>query len=226
MKPSERVSEKVHSALRHAIQDGTLRAGSNVTIKGLAAELGVSVTPVREALLPLREAGLVSMDGTRIIIANPSREALRDALNLREALEGMAARLAAASPSSLEMDKMVSEARGTVRAASRGDSEAFRLHDRQFHEAVRDAAHNEILQRYVANACDLAGALRDLYWEGRAYPMSAAEDHIAIANAVDERDGDEAEARMRRHIRAVQRMSSEADDTPALVASEDGVIDG
>lgn len=203
----ERITNKVYDSLRQAIQSGALPAGSQVTISGLADDLGVSVTPVREALMILREAGLVTDDGAAIVIVKPSPEALEDALILREALEGMSARMAAMHRTASDLEGMSRSAQETVAGAEAGDPRRFRDADREFHQLIAAATGNDILRRYISNACDLAGALRDVYWVDKAYPMTSATDHIAIAEAIEAQDGDLAEQLMRKHIRSVLAMA-------------------
>src|SRR3954462_693619 len=98
MAPLERgetLAQRAVTLIRGAIVDGTLEPGSQLTVPAVARLLGVSATPIREALMHLNEAGLVSFHGGRILIAAPTETSLREAFEVREALEGMAARLAA-----------------------------------------------------------------------------------------------------------------------------------
>src|SRR5438132_337837 len=93
---SETLTERVYSVVRAAIVDRTLPAGSPIPEPAFAARLGVSRTPVREALMKLHEVGLVEYEANgRAVVVTPTERTIRDAYELREALEGMAARLAA-----------------------------------------------------------------------------------------------------------------------------------
>src|SRR2546421_11249040 len=93
----ERLADMVYEAIRQSIMDKTLAPGSRVTESGIAQQLGVSKTPVREALLRLRRIGVIEPEGVRgARVVSPSRAAIREAYEIREALEVFAVRSIAA----------------------------------------------------------------------------------------------------------------------------------
>ena len=108
----ESLTDVVYEAIRDAIINRVLGPGSRVTEAGLAAQLGVSKTPVREALLKLRQVGLIEPVGRRGgRIALPSRTSIRHAYETREALESHAARLAAERGASADLESISLAAR-------------------------------------------------------------------------------------------------------------------
>src|SRR5919204_5450508 len=93
----ESLAEMVYEAIRQSIMDKTLKPGSRVSEVGLARQLGVSKTPVREAMLRLRRIGVIESEGLRGgQVVRPSAAAIRQAYELREALEVFAVRQVAA----------------------------------------------------------------------------------------------------------------------------------
>ena len=88
-------ADAVYQALRHAILHGDLAPGERLRSDALANELRVSRTPVREALRKLEAEGLVAPSGSGLIVRALSEQDLTELFYVREALEGMAARLAA-----------------------------------------------------------------------------------------------------------------------------------
>lgn len=205
---------RVRELIRRAIVDGVLPPGGQVSPREVAARLGVSPTPVREALIHLDAIGLVEFLPGRIRIASPTPDALRAAYELREALEGMAARLAALRRSPDEAVLIRDLADRSVAAAHARDQEQFRFHDAAFHRAVGRAARSEWLEQYLSNALDLALTLRNLGTAGRSFTAHAAPLHVAIADAIARRDPDEAERVSREHVRAVTAQIVPDGDAP------------
>jgi DNA-binding GntR family transcriptional regulator len=189
--------------IRRAIVDGTLPAGAQISLREIAARLGVSQTPVREALMHLEAIGFVRFPHNRIQIAEATPEALRAAFELREALEGMAAGLAALRRSDHQAADINRLARLSIRAAEAEGVEPFRKLDVEFHRAIGVAAHSDQLNRYLGNALDLALTLRNLRTAGRRLDASAAPMHLLIAEAIASGDSAGAEAASRQHVRAV-----------------------
>jgi Transcriptional regulators len=189
--------------VRAAIVDGTLRPGSQLTVPAIAAACGVSATPAREALIHLEQAGLVSNDRGKIRIAGVSKQSLRDAFELREALEGMSARLAAERRSRDQLKQIERFAAQSLKAASSRDATVFKEADAAFHRSVADASQSQQLIRYEMNALDLAQTLRNIRRTGSSLKAGSAHYHVEVAEAIAASDGDLAETTMRRHIREV-----------------------
>ncbi|MCP8940998.1 GntR family transcriptional regulator [Alsobacter sp. SYSU M60028] len=205
--PMDRASltKRATDMIRQAIVSGTLPPGQPISLRELAGILGVSATPVREALFQLSAIGLVEFLPGQVRIVAPTATAFRDAFELREALEGMAARLAAERRTAREAAEIRSLALLSRDAAKADDVELFRQHDVRFHHAIAAAAHSAQVQRYLANALDLALTLRNLRTVGKRFNPSSVSLHLAIAEAIARQDGAEAEAMAREHVRQVYR---------------------
>src|SRR5271168_281327 len=136
-------AEAVYQALRYGIVHGDLEPGERLRSDALATELRVSRTPVREALRKLEAEGLVAHSGSRLIVRAFSEQDLTELFYVREALEGMAARLAAenATPSEIADISELLEDMEAVR--QRGDIAALRPLTAEFHRLICRAAHNE-----------------------------------------------------------------------------------
>jgi DNA-binding GntR family transcriptional regulator len=201
---AETLGERVYQVIRAAIIDGRIASGSPVAEPALAKELGVSRTPVREALRKLDEVGLVSLQpGGRAVVVTLSENSLRETYELREALEGMAARLAAQRIGDAAGEQIERAARASLDAAQAGDDAGFRAHDADFHTRVSTAAGNDRLARYLNNARDLAGALRQIDAPAPGYAEACGHAHLATADAIRSHHPERAEAAMRAHIQAV-----------------------
>ncbi len=209
--PSERLVAQNLSALAYerlekAIMEGEIKPGERLSESGLARRYGISRGPLREAIGQLEGRRLVervSNLGARVV--SLSHEDLLDLLTVRESLEGMACRLAAERISDREI------ARLERLLSDHADTEAVKS-GRGYFQGSGDSDLHQI----ILNACGnrrLIGMLGgELYSLLRLYrhhmsmrpgrPAAALEEHRAIVAAIRARDGDAAEAAMRRHIRS------------------------
>lgn len=194
----------VYGTLRQAIIDGRMPAGAKPTETALAAELGVSKTPVREALLRLKVIGLIESDGPMAgRIVSPSLDRIRNAYEVREALECSSARIAAERGERSVLMDARHEAELTVVAADRRDNAAYREADGAFHRLLAEAGGNVQLARLIDDTNALISALRQRDLPGLdASPLCAAQ-HMKIMAAVMGGQPDEAVAMMREHVRHV-----------------------
>ena len=199
----DRLSVRTAARLREAIVNGTLPTGSDITIPAIARLFQVSATPVREALIHLAEAGLVTVHSQGIRIASPTPESLMAAFEVREALEGMTANLAAARRTDAEAERILAVATQSAERAQGDDVDTFRAHDSEFHTAVVAAARSEQLERYAHNALDLAQTLRNLRPVHHKFRAASAYRHVETAEAIAAHDSAEAERTMRLHVREV-----------------------
>jgi DNA-binding GntR family transcriptional regulator len=199
----ERLSVRTAAILREAIVNGTLPMGSDISIPRIAKLCGVSATPVREALVHLAEAGLVTVHSQGVHITEPTPEGLRAAFEVREAIEGMTARLAASRVTRAEAEDLVAIARKSVEVADGDDVSVFREWDSKFHDGVAEMSQSEHLIRYAHNALDLSQTLRNLRPTHQRFRAGSAHRHIEVADAIAHGDSDEAERLMRLHVREV-----------------------
>ncbi|MFZ0720570.1 MAG: GntR family transcriptional regulator [Xanthobacteraceae bacterium] len=194
-------AEAVYQALRHGIVHGDLAPGERLRSDALANELRVSRTPVREALRKLEAEGLVAHAGSRLVVRAISEEDLTELFYVREALEGMAARLAAenATPGEIAAIRELLEDMEAV--LRRGDVGALRRLTGEFHQLVCRAAHNNRLLQSLQSLLDHVRGFQTstLYSKGR--PPEALEEHRALLAAIEARDGDGAERLARVHRR-------------------------
>jgi GntR family transcriptional regulator, rspAB operon transcriptional repressor len=206
---AETLSEQVYATLRDAVISSRLPPGERLTEAGLAKQLAVSKTPVREALLRLEHVGLVESDGRRAYVVEPSAEAIREAYELRMALETEAALRATSRVSEDALREIAARAEESSEAAGRGDQLAFADLDRRFHLAIAAGAHNRRLLLALEDALDLVSALRSRDAPVDANPEYAAH-HMAIARAMADRDEARVRARLREHLAAVRDLVLEA----------------
>ncbi|MCU1437044.1 MAG: hypothetical protein JWP66_131 [Naasia sp.] len=199
-----RVADSVHDVLREAIIEGRLPPGSRLSVPLLAQQFSVSRSPVREAVQRLVQEGLAKEEPHRgAAVARLRPEELVPLYEIREALEGMAARLVAEHARQDELAHLSAAYEAHASALGRGEASRHVGLDLNFHAALRAASHNEELQRYLER---VQGKIAIAMLGGRPQEWSkqAIVEHRAILDAVLARDPDAAEAAARAHIRRVR----------------------
>lgn len=216
----ESLSDVVYETIRDAIINRAIPPGARVTETGLASQLNVSKTPVREALLKLREIGLIEPHGARggrVVL--PSPIAIRNAYEARLALETFAAQTAARRAGAADKDRIEAIARTCLEHAEAGDLDGFKAYDAEFHEAIVLSTGNPRLVSIVADTVALVTALRRRDVPRAQISVECARAHVGIAAAISAGDDDKASAKMAEHLRHVEAcvlasMLDEGSDTP------------
>ncbi len=199
------LTQLVADRIRDAILSREFPPGTRITEATLATRLGVSKTPVREALLRLQYIGVMEPDGPRGgRIVGASAKAIVDAYQIREALEAQAARLSATYATEKDLSSIQTASARAMEAASDGRVEEFRKWDRRFHHAVASAAHNDRLAEMIHDALLLTWTVRR-----RDVPLAddspeCAKQHVVIAESIIDRRGQEAAEAMASHIAHVR----------------------
>lgn len=196
----ENLSSMVYAQIRDRIIDATLAPGSSVSEASLATRLGVSKTPVREALLRLRQVGLVEPTTRGVRVIEPSAKMIADAFELRASLEATAGRYAADRIDASNLETLASAAGESLAAARDQRSGDFHDEDRRFHTVVAAAAGNDMLFQTMENAFALTQALRQRDVTLERDFVTDAEEHVAIAEAIRSGDGELAAQRSSEHI--------------------------
>ncbi len=138
--------DDVHGRLRDAIVDGTFAPGEQLRDLELAEWLGVSRTPVREALLRLAEAGLVvTQPGRSTTVSSIDERAVRDARDVVAAMHEVAVREAVSILTDADVEAMREANRRFGAAIEQGDVEAALRHDDEFHGVLVTVAANRAL---------------------------------------------------------------------------------
>lgn len=189
----------VHAALLEAIDRGDYAPGARLVETELAERFGVSRTPVREALGRLEQQGLAARDQRRgLTVAVLDHDQLGELYDLREVLEGFAAKLAArrASPAEIAvLREMV-----VADAAIADQPSVLARSNRRFHHQLHHASHNryldQMLERMRRSLVLLSGTT--LGSPGRGAESVA--EHDQIVAAIEVRDEEAAEAAARTHI--------------------------
>jgi len=182
----------------------------------LAAVLGTSRTPVREALAELERAGMVIRRQKKgVYLRRPTIQEKAEFYDVRAALEGFAARRAASLATEEQLAELASQAEIYELAHARGDRETRLVADHEFHRAIVAIAGNTILERVFRQFWLLQKTFSQLAVRMPTTPGDTNSfSHAQIVAALRSRDPDEAERCLRGHIESVkQRVLAAAMDT-------------
>ncbi|HGS5453775.1 TPA: GntR family transcriptional regulator [Vibrio cholerae] len=197
-------SENLTEYLIEAIVEGELAPGSKISEPELAKRFQVSRGPLREALMRVEGLGLIERIphiGARVIQLSPTK--LVELYAVREALEGMAARLAARNITEIELAGLESllSTHSTHIDQVEGASYFHQQGDFDFHYRIIQASRN---QQLIGLLCDELYHLLRMYRyqspRSHSRPVEALEEHKFILRAIRQRDEELAEMLMRRHI--------------------------
>ncbi len=205
-----RLVDEVAQELRERIYAGTYQLGMQLRQEQLADELQVSRTPLREALRVLEREGLLRSQpgrGARVVSADVKK--LLDAYQLREVIDGLAARLAAESADEAARCRLPQLVEEQKAALEPWHPATYILRNVEFHIAVIELADNE----FVAGQIPLVRMTSQVFMpvgpveEGRA--TLAVSEHGRVAGAIAAGDAEEAERLARAHIATtIERLSA------------------
>ena len=200
------LTDRVYAAVRDAIVANRFAEGQRLTEAGLARELGVSKTPVREALLRLEYVGLIRSGGPgggqQVVTA--SKEAIISAYEVRAGLEVQVARAAAERGDAMLVAQARLHAEEAKAAVEEHDRSGFKTGDQNFHLTLSQATQNHLLARFTRDAYDLTSALRQRDVPDAPFSLEGAENHLDVGEAVERGDADTAGSLMRQHIVTVR----------------------
>lgn len=184
--PRALLRDDVHARLRDAIVDGTLAPGEQLRDVELAERLGVSRTPVREALLELARAGLVTATpGRSTVVAPLDPRAIRDAQAVVGALHALAVRTAVPLLTAADLSAM-RDANAAFTAAQRaGDTDAALAADERFHRVALDASGNAAAVAVIAQYEPVLRRVERLRFASHEGAESAARHDRLIALCAD-----------------------------------------
>jgi DNA-binding GntR family transcriptional regulator len=198
-----RQGRDAYARLVAEIRAGALRPGDRLIETDLADRLGISRTPVREAIRQLESDGLVThVPRAGAVVRRLDYAEITELYEMRAVLESTAARFAARAASDVEIAELA-----TITAEMRAALDARALYDanRQFHTVILNAARNRFLVQAVEAVQKTLLILGRSTMEESARAAAAIAEHERLIAALRSRDGAEAEAAMRDHIEAAHR---------------------
>ena len=206
-------SEWAYDRLHEAIREGSIQPGQRLMEVEVSHWLGMSRTPVREALRRLQAEGLLEhAPGGGMAVALYDLRAIGEFYTVRESLEGTAAALAAQVAEDTEI--RILEATCDAMAKLPPDPRRHARENQTFHEQLQQAAHNRFVTRSLRALLNFVPLMGRTVYTVPGRIESALAEHIAIVEAIRARDPARAEAAAREHIRR-------SHESRVLVVSED-----
>jgi DNA-binding GntR family transcriptional regulator len=211
-RPSETAPARVYETLRFQIVEGVIPPGTRVNIDALARDLGVSQTPIREALQRLEADGLLVYRAARGYATTPvlDLQGLRSLFEFRLLIEPWAARMAAVDSLSNPAPMLREELKSFERRVDgvHDVRQEMLAHDTTFHRAIIGASGNPVIDQAYRQAHSHLHVFR-------LYPVdmtgtATVEEHREIVKAIHDCRSEDAEALMAQHIRASFERSAQA----------------
>jgi len=193
------VQKDAYTLILEAIESGLYKPGDRLVESELAERLGVSRTPVREALQRLETQAMLTRDGRSLIVASLDHNQLAELYAVRSELEGLAARLAArnATPEELRvLRSMVEEDRGLVG----GDPRALSRANKRFHKQIHLASHNRFLVQQLDLVHRSMALMANTSFAAEGRDLVALDEHDQIVRAIEAGDGEAAYQALKAHI--------------------------
>lgn len=202
--------EQVLQQVRSEIISGQSSPGAMYSVPSLASTLGVSTTPVREALLELARSGLIEpMRNRGFKVVAPTLSQLRNLFDLRELLETYAIESAALKRRK-DLTELRRRADDVSQALETGGISDYLGTDRNFHQALVELADNEYLSENVMTLRDkmrLYGIGSEL---GRERQRESVEEHYRFIDLIELGDAESAKSLMSHHIRSWEPIFTKA----------------
>lgn len=200
----------VFENIRGAIMDGTLKPGERLMEIQLAELLGVSRTPIREAIRKLELEGLVVMLPRKgAYVANISKKDLVDILEVRIGLEGMAAFYAAERISDEGVKKLEKISEELKEYVCKNDVKNMLIKDEEFHNCIFEFTGNSRLKSMMLSVWETVYRFRLKYMSDYSSAVNIVDEHKKIIDALKKGKADLAEKLAKEHIEKAEQFMIE-----------------
>ncbi|GIW34453.1 GntR family transcriptional regulator [Meiothermus sp.] len=202
---SERLADKAYAILRTQILKGALPPGHALSVPELSRQLGVSRSPVREAVLQLVADGLAQEEARKgAVVAHFGLEDALQILEAREVLEVASVRLGATRATAKDLALLRQVLQAQAKTIQEADLEGYQATDLQFHKLLGTLSHNPVLERMVGllkeqSHLALEPAARSLAQLERGY-----HEHQAVLAALEARKVPQAARALQKHFKRIR----------------------
>ncbi|MGB5987349.1 MAG: GntR family transcriptional regulator [Desulfobacterales bacterium] len=224
----QNLDQKAYGLLKEMIFDRKLLPGEKIRQEQLAQELGISRTPLISALKYLEREKLVQAKPRRgFFVRAFSREEMVSIFELREVLEGLAARRAAMAITDSQISRLQDFFKAFSGKQSIRDYRAYSREDRRFHNFVTQIAAREFLSSILSTYNIISFSYQMVASEGLVRsPDDTLGEHLAIIQAICNRDPEAAEQKMRRHFkRSITHLRAAIQEAPGETRENHGKIE-
>jgi DNA-binding GntR family transcriptional regulator len=210
--PQQALRQSVSASLLKAIFKGQISEGDWLNAQKLAEKLGVSATPVREALVELTTLGIVETLHNRGCVSRPFGPAqLRDIYVLRRLLESETARCACGKIPREALENLQTEMSDLLGKSNQPDwSDAAMALDRQLHQLIAENCGSQRLAEEIARYDNLIQTIRDIVGDQSRAQQRALPEHLIIIEALLANNPEKAAAAMSKHIESTAEAVEKA----------------
>ena len=195
----------IYDDLKMGILTGKILPGTRLLEVELADKMGVSRTPVREAIRRLEKEGLVNIEPRHgAYAAKVSVEDMIEILEVRELMESMAAQLAANRITQEQLDALMQTENEYQKAVKSGDVEDMIVLDSKFHKQVVEASHNRTLYQLIEPLQEIALRFRYMYYNDNTRAEKMPSEHERILKALSQGNGEAARKAAEKHLRSIK----------------------
>ena len=199
--------EIVYDQLKLEILEGKILPGTRMMEISLADRLGVSRTPVREAIRKLEKDGLVVIEPRRGAYASDvSISEMVDTMKVRAGLEALATAMAAERATEEGIEELTRICKANEKAVREDDIEGMISGDEDFHNCVIRLSNNKTLLQLSHIVQDLIVRFRYLYFRDSALYKVMPSDHKIILEAIRERDPEAAKSAAKEHVHKLEKF--------------------
>jgi DNA-binding GntR family transcriptional regulator len=200
------VKQMVYESLRMSIIENILKPGQELAEESLAAQFGVSRTPIREAFLELAREGLVRLEPRRgAYVTEISPRRVKEMYEMREVLERFVIERAAI----VIPDSVLASLRATYdrvqKEVAAGEYAGFHEFDRHFHELLAHYADNSLIEETLMRLYDQVLRIRIYFGENHNHMVASCAEHGAILQALEAHDPHAAAEAISHHDRCVSQ---------------------
>lgn len=199
--------EIVYEELKRQILVGEIAPGTRMMEVELAEDMGVSRTPVREAIRKLEKEGLVTIEPRRGAYASDiSIKDMVDVLEVRQMLEGMAASMAAQKVTEEEKLDFVEANSAYKNAVKKGNIEEIIRYDELFHQLIVSYSGNKTLNQLLSQVQELALRFRYIYYDDFSRYENMPVEHEEIEEAITSGDTQKAKVVAEEHVERLKKF--------------------
>lgn len=195
------LADQVFEKLETDILSGVYQKGELLTELKLCEELGVSRTPIREALRRLSQEHIIEESGKGSIVLGIDKNDLKDIYAIRTRIEGMAAALAAQNATSAQLDELKEAVELQEFYVSKKDANHIRQFDSRFHEIVYICSGSKVLFDTLMPLHKKVLKFRKTSVESNVRAVNSANEHREIYEAIVAGNSELAEQKMAEHIK-------------------------
>ncbi len=194
------LADQVFERLEHEILSGVYQRGEILTEMRLCADLGVSRTPIREALRRLEQENIIEISGMGIVVLGVTEQDLHDIYDIRREIEGDAAFKAAERITDAEIEELRSALELQEFYVSKKDAEHIRAFDSQFHQLVYRFTGSAVYYDTLMPLHKKVQKHRKKSVENNSRAQSSLEEHRKIFDAIAAHDASNARRAMIAHV--------------------------